>query len=103
MKELKKQKGNDTTFPFGSNYPIFLDKDSEDGTMKGDYFHQDLYVARLVYAAKPKKHLDIGSRTDGFVAHVASFREIEIIDIRPIESKVKNITFRQGDLGIFSK
>jgi len=50
MKELKKQKGNDTTFPFGSNYPIFLDKDSEGGTMKGDYFHQDMYVARLVYA-----------------------------------------------------
>jgi hypothetical protein len=39
MKELKKQKGNDTTFSFGSNYPIFIDKDSEGGTMKGDYFH----------------------------------------------------------------
>ena len=98
MKELKKQKGNDTTFSFESSYPIFTDKDSEGGTMKGDYFHQDLYVARLVHNAKPEKHLDIGSKTAGFVAHVASFREIEIIDIRPIESKVKNIRFRQGDL-----
>jgi SAM-dependent methyltransferase len=48
--------------------------------------------------AKPKKHLDIGSRTDGFIAHVASYREIELIDIRTIKSKVKNIVFRQANL-----
>jgi len=42
--------------------------------------------------------LDIGSRTDGFVAHVASFRQIEIIDIRDIKSRVKNISFRKADL-----
>jgi hypothetical protein len=35
---------------------------------------------------------------DGFVAHVAAFRPIEVIDIRPIESRVSNITFRQGDI-----
>lgn len=46
----------------------------------------------------PLKHLDIGSRTDGFIAHVASFREIELIDIRNINSEVKNITFRQANL-----
>jgi len=66
--------------------------------MSGDYFHQDLYVARKIYEASPAKHIDIGSRTDGFVAHVASFREIEIIDIRPQSSTVKNIIFRQADL-----
>ncbi|NQU54975.1 MAG: DUF268 domain-containing protein [Bacteroidetes bacterium] len=66
--------------------------------MSGHYFHQDLYVARLINLANPKKHLDIGSRTDGFIAHVASFREVELIDIRPIKSKVKNICFRKADL-----
>ncbi len=66
--------------------------------MSGHYFHQDLYVARLINLANPEKHLDIGSRTDGFVAHVASFREIELIDIRDIDSNVKNIFFRKADL-----
>src|SRR4029079_3682989 len=31
-------------------------------------------------------------------AHVAVFREIEVIDIRPTDSKVSNITFLQDDL-----
>ncbi len=97
-KELSKQKGSDTTFEFSTMYPILTDKHDQGGIMKGHYFHQDLYVAKLVYAANPQKHLDIGSRTDGFIAHVASFREIELIDIRAISSKVKNIIFRQANL-----
>lgn len=41
----------------------------------------------------------MGSRVDGFVAHVASFREIEVVDIRPLsQSGHKNIKFRQADL-----
>jgi len=42
--------------------------------------------------------VDIGSRVDGFVAHVASFREIEVFDIRPITTKVPGATFIQADL-----
>lgn len=98
LKELLRQKGGDTTFPIGNKFPILHEREDEGGTMKGHYFHQDLYVARLIYEASPKNHLDIGSRTDGFVAHVATFRKIEIIDIRPIKSKVRNIVFRQADL-----
>jgi len=96
--ELKRQKGGDTTFKFDTMHPILTDKNAQAGTMKGHYFHQDLYVAKMIYLANPEKHLDIGSRIDGFVAHVASFREIELIDIRPIKSSVKNISFRQADL-----
>ncbi|NBO72645.1 DUF268 domain-containing protein [bacterium] len=66
--------------------------------MKGHYFHQDLFIARKIHEVAPQKHVDIGSRTDGFIAHVASFRTIELLDIRPIESHVKNITFRQANL-----
>lgn len=98
LKAFKKQKGNDNTFQWGPLYPIVADKNDEGGIMKGHYFHQDLFIARLIHLANPQKHLDIGSRTDGFVAHVASFREIEIIDIRPIQSHVKNIVYRQADL-----
>jgi SAM-dependent methyltransferase len=34
---------------------------------------------------------------DGFVAHVASFREIHILDIRPLQSKTRSIIFEQQD------
>lgn len=96
--ELITQKGNDTTFEIGNLHPILTDKTDQGGVMKGHYFHQDLYVARMIYEANPIKHLDIGSRTDGFIAHVATFREIELIDIRDIDSQVKNILFKKVDL-----
>jgi len=40
----------------------------------------------------------VGSRLDGFVAHVASFREIEVLDIRPLRTRIANVVFRQADL-----
>ncbi len=95
---LKKQRGDDRLFPFGPLNPITFERNDESGTMSGHYFHQDLLVARKILQANPQKHVDIGSRTDGFVAHVAVFREIEILDIREQKSRVKNISFRQADL-----
>lgn len=81
------------------NRMILSDYDGKAGEMKGHYFHQDLLIAGLIYEAQPKRHIDIGSRIDGFVAHVASFREIEVLDIRPLEkSEHKNIKFIQADL-----
>ena len=64
--------------------------------MKGAYFPHDLIVARDIYKSKPERHVDIGSRIDGFVAHVAVFREIEVFDIRQQTSRVKNIIFKQA-------
>lgn len=98
LKEIKKQKGNDDTFELINIYPILNEREEQAGIMNGHYFHQDLYVARKIFESNPTKHLDIGSRIDGFVAHVASFREIELIDIRDIKSTVKNIRFRKADL-----
>ena len=74
------------------------EKKQQSGTAKGHYFHQDLLVARRIFESNPEKHLDIGSRIDGFVAHVASFRSIEVLDIRPMGSEIQNIHFRQADL-----
>jgi len=96
--KIKRQKGDDKLFPFGRFFPITFDKNDESGNMRGHYFHQDLYVAKLIFKNNPIKHIDIGSRTDGFVAHIASFREIELIDIRNQTSKVSNIKFTQADL-----
>jgi SAM-dependent methyltransferase len=78
--------------------PCLHDWYEEGGTTKNEYFWQDLLVARKIFAAKPEKHVDIGSRVDGFVAHVASFREIEVFDIRPITTTIPGVTFKQTDL-----
>jgi SAM-dependent methyltransferase len=96
--KLGKQKGHDKNFHFGRIFPILNERFTESGTMSGHYFHQDLYIAGRIYKNNPKRHIDIGSRTDGFVAHVAVFREIEILDIRDQKSTIKNIHFRKADL-----
>ena len=79
-------------------YPMFTDRFSQSGIMSGHYFHQDLLIARMIYENNPRRHIDIGSRIDGFVAHVACFRQIEIVDIREQRSQAKNILFCRADL-----
>ena len=78
-------------------YPCLLDRKMQSGTGMGHYFYQDLYIASRVFKNKPMKHLDVGSRVDGFVAHVASFRKITVGDIRPLKSIDENIEFLQVD------
>jgi SAM-dependent methyltransferase len=98
FKALRHQQGNDTQFPFAKKRMILNEKYEQSGIMSGHYFHQDLLVARKIFERSPQRHVDIGSRTDGFVAHVAAFRPIEVFDIREQVSKVKNIIFTQADL-----
>lgn len=90
---------------FRSNYqgrielvPCLHDWNEEAGVTTDEYFRQDLLVARLIFANNPKKHVDIGSRIDGFVAHVASYRDLEIFDVRPITSIIPGVTFKQANL-----
>ncbi|PUE31190.1 hypothetical protein B9Z35_09205 [Limnohabitans sp. Jir61] len=78
--------------------PCLFDWYDEGGSTKDEYFWQDLYVAKEINYANPIKHVDVGSRIDGFVAHVASFRDIEVFDIRPITSKIQGVIFRQANL-----
>ena len=36
----------------------------------GIYFYQDLLVAKYIHEIKPFKHVDIGSRVDGFISNI---------------------------------
>jgi predicted SAM-dependent methyltransferase len=85
-------------FSFGLVYPILDERFQEGGSASGHYFHQDLLVAQRVFKNNPTIHLDIGSRVDGFVAHVASFRKIEVLDVRSTETEVSNVLFKTADL-----
>ena len=80
-------------------YPIVSDFTDNAGSASGHYFHQDLLVAEKIFIENPERHIDIGSRIDGFVAHIAAFRQIEIFDIRNLNvSNHENIKFVKKDL-----
>ncbi len=95
---LKKQaKNSAVNFPFAKRYPCLKDWRAPSGDASGHYFHQDLFVAQRIFENEPAKHVDVGSRVDGFVAHVAAYRKIEVFDVRPQENKINNIIFKQAD------
>jgi SAM-dependent methyltransferase len=94
----KQNRVSDAPWKIELNRPCLADRFDESGTASGHYFHQDLLVARRIFASKPVRHVDVGSRLDGFVAHVATFRPIEVLDIRPLAVSVPNITFRVCDV-----
>jgi hypothetical protein len=41
--------------------------------------------------------VDVGSRVDGFVAHLLVFMPVEVVDIRPLEPGVDGLTFVRGN------
>jgi hypothetical protein len=88
----------ETRLPWAGVFPCLVDRDDESGNISGHYFHQDLLVARRIFERRPERHIDVASRVDGFVAHVAVFRTIEVLDVRPLTGRVPNIRFTQADL-----
>jgi SAM-dependent methyltransferase len=99
LKTLKSQRHSAAReFPFGMPYPCLGDRFNDNGSARGHYFYQDLLIARRINVNNPNRHVDVGSRIDGFVAHVAAFRTIEVLDIRPLANTIPNVTFKQADL-----
>lgn len=87
------------TVPFPIRWlPVLSDRYMSSGVAKGHYFHQDLWAARHIYSRKPRRHVDVGSRIDGFVGHLLVFRDVEVLDVRQLQSKVSGLSFRQADL-----
>jgi hypothetical protein len=78
-------------------HPI-LDERNAESAILGEYFWQDLFVAKRVIESSPGRHIDVGSRVDGFIAHVACVRSVEVFDIRPLTSIIPNVTFTQWDI-----
>lgn len=81
-------------------YPILGEHITSPGPAKSNnqYFYPDMIVASEIFKQNPNKHLDIGSRIDGFVSSVAAFRKIEIFDIRDPHIVHKNILFNKMDI-----
>jgi len=81
----------------GQIYPIVADWNESAGLARGHYFHQDLWAARKIHARRPPRHIDVGSRIDGFVSHLLVFMPVDVIDIRRLESRVSGLRFVQSD------
>jgi len=79
------------------NMPIYTDKVAKAGSIHS-YFWQDLWAARKIYKESPRTHYDIGSRIDGFVAHVLTFMDnVNLIDIRPLDREINGLNFICAD------
>jgi SAM-dependent methyltransferase len=94
---IKRQKNLVGAFPITKIYPILHERFIQAGEAEGPYFHQDIWAAKKIYQKNPKRHLDIGSSVNGFISHLLVFREVELVDIRKLESKVKGLSFLQSD------
>ena len=96
LRQIRSQLKGNSDFKIAFLYPILRDRFEASGNL-GHYFYEDLTVAQRIFENKPARHVDVGSRVDGLVAHVATFREIEVFDIRPQTAQVKNIRFVAAD------
>lgn len=91
---------DDEIFSYEKQYefPIISDYRTSAANLDAHYFLQDIWFAKRIIRANPDRHFDIGSRVDGFLAHLlAADVKVNMIDIRPLGIEVEGISFIQGD------
>jgi hypothetical protein len=96
-RRIIKKLAHESGWQWGKELPILLEKGESAGNL-GAYFLQDQLVARWLYEDRPERHIDVGSRIDGFVGSVSVYREIEVLDIRVAPGVAHNIIFHQLNL-----
>ncbi|MBO6179982.1 MAG: DUF268 domain-containing protein [Selenomonadaceae bacterium] len=97
--ETYRRLNNRPSFQYDESRALFfpLDKYQPAGSV-GGYFWQDIWGAQHVFEKKPAIHYDIGSRIDGFIAHLLSFgQSVRLLDIRPLDVFVPGMEFIQCD------
>lgn len=77
--------------------PILHESGQEAGIQDWVYFHQDLWAARKIYCRHPARHVDIGSRVDGFISHLLVFMPVCLVDIRPLTCEVSGLSVVTDD------
>lgn len=94
-----KQNGRHPEMPIKGIIPMITDRYMTDGSLDKHYFLQDIYVAQKVIENQPDRHFDIGSRVDGFIAHLlAAYKgKITLIDIRPLPNAIDGLNFICAD------
>ncbi|HEX8254931.1 MAG TPA: DUF268 domain-containing protein, partial [Thermoanaerobaculia bacterium] len=83
-------------FRFGSAWFTSFDRFAPAAEPAFHYFYQDLWAAELIHQRRPARHVDVGSRLDGFIAHVLTFCDVEYVDLRPLNVEWPRFFYRQG-------
>ncbi len=77
-------------------YPRIHDKTSTT-PVGAVYFYQDAWCAGRVFATKPERHYDIGSKAE-MVGIISQFVPTTMIDIRPLTLSLPGLSFQKGDI-----
>lgn len=77
-------------------YPV-LGEDTAETAVEPIYFFQDAWAFRLVAAAAPKRHVDVGSHHK-FVSLLATIVPTTMVDIRALPYDLEGLTFQTGSV-----
>ncbi len=93
------QRGNDNAhFPARTLdiVPCLLDR-TESTPLEPTYFFQDSWAAGKIFELRPEQHHDVGSSAMT-VGIISQFVPTTMIDIRPIELELENLSFQRGSI-----
>jgi Caenorhabditis protein of unknown function, DUF268 len=91
---------NDQHFPLNPS-ALFLftqDRSATAGFIDPHYFFQDIWAARHVFDSGCRRHVDIASRVDGFVAHCLPFCRVTYVDLRPLNIEIEGFEYCSGSI-----
>jgi len=94
--KIKKRQNNNFKI---SNYKTFICLN--DKTLLTEiepiYFLQNNWASKKIFEIKPKELVDIGSSVN-WLGIISQFVPVTFIDIRPIDIKIKEISFKEGSI-----
>jgi hypothetical protein len=61
------------------------------------YFYQSAWTARHIAAARPRRHVDVGSQIN-LIAPLSGFVDVEFVDIRPLAANVRGLQCVSGSI-----
>jgi SAM-dependent methyltransferase len=95
---VRYRRASDESVSLRDLYPCLDDRGSSSQSGSGHYFFQDTWALARVLERSPAKHVDIGSRIDGFAGQLSAVCPVEYIDIRPVELGLERFAMREGSL-----
>lgn len=92
------RKNQRESFAYDRQYKWMIDESKSGAGSCNAYYWQDLWAASKIIKRRPEVHYNIGSRIDGFIAHLqASGQQTVLIDIRKMDSNMPFVDFFQAD------
>jgi SAM-dependent methyltransferase len=81
---------------WGDLFPQLLDR-LPVSPYDSHYFYQDVWAAQRIAEARPKRHVDVGSRVD-YVGFLTAITQVTFVDIRPLDAEVEGLTSIAGSV-----